>query len=253
MKKLLPHSIWIALLATSLTTMTASTHGEREGGFVVKKIERMPYVIRMEPILIEGQLEPASPNAIDATSAQGWQPTECAGPVECLARIYFHEHEGGNRADHRLLFHVLARVAGSDRPSLRAMKAYSSRATGVAPPRSDRTRWIAQLRLDGARPPAYNRTEPWSEARPRWMAAIAAARADLRSTPPPPSCRYRADHWGGRGIDDRTDDGWFESQCDGTLNRGWCDPALGECHEEEEAEHPVASDDDRSGSSPDTA
>lgn len=231
MKRLLPHCIWIVLLTLALIGWASPT-GNQEGGFHISKLDEKwrPHVIRMAPIRIEGERFQA-PEGIDAKAASGWQPTECAGPVECLARIYFHEHEGGNRADQQLIFHVLTRVGGRDRPTLRAMKAYSSRATGIAPPGGSRTRWIAQLRLDAARPPAYDRSEPWTVARGRWMAAVDAAQADLRSPPMNP-CNGPVTHWGAPNLQSDfrypCEQGWVQLDCQ-SLNIGWCTPATMEC------------------------
>jgi len=107
-----------------------------------------------------------------------------------------------------------------------------------------RNMWIAELQLDGSRPPSWPRERgvysphpTWRRyGCPRWLATVDAVRRTLRlasrrvvpvsageRTGP---CAEQPDHWGGRvGIDDHAVElGWRLVNCGHTNNRFWVVP-----------------------------
>lgn len=107
-------------------------------------------------------------------------------------------------------------------------------------PEDVRQRWIAELQLDGARPPSwpaprqrrFHGYPPWrSYGCPRWLATVDAVRRVLaahprRITAGTGPCEQRPDHWGGEvGVDDRAVRlGWRLVDCGSTRNRFWVIP-----------------------------
>ena len=116
-------------------------------------------------------------------------------------------------------------------------------------PRAITQQWIAELQLDGTRPPSWPRRTQNGERRgirsgypswrtygcPRWLATVDAVRrvleahphritprADRRTGP----CERQPDHWGGAvGLDERAVHlGWHLIDCGTTLNRFWVIP-----------------------------
>ena len=95
-----------------------------------------------------------------------------------------------------------------------------------------RNAWIAELQLDGRRPPSWPRPQgrrfhsypTWrSYGCPRWLATVDAVRRLLRVHPDrvgAGSCEEVPDHWGGAMDQHRADrGGWRMIRCGHTLNR----------------------------------
>lgn len=105
-------------------------------------------------------------------------------------------------------------------------------------PEDVRQRWIAELQLDGTRPPSWpawrgarwHHYPPWrSYGCPRWLATVEAVERTLRLLPDRVEkgpCEEKPDHWGGaRGVDDRALElGWRQVDCGPTRNRFWVVP-----------------------------
>lgn len=115
-----------------------------------------------------------------------------------------------------------------------------------------RNMWIAELQIDGSKPPSWPRTASngfphWrSYGCPRWLAAVDAVQRLLAAVPQrivAGPCGERPDHWGGRvGLDDHPIElGWRLVDCGHTLNRFWVIPVDGEGVEDEPlpADRPV--------------
>jgi hypothetical protein len=101
-------------------------------------------------------------------------------------------------------------------------------------PTSERNWWVAELQLDGRRPPSWpaprnRRFHSYPRWRtygcPRWLATIDAVRRVLRAHPSriepgEGPCEERPDHWGGAMDQPRADSqGWRRIQCGTSLNR----------------------------------
>lgn len=103
-------------------------------------------------------------------------------------------------------------------------------------PEDARQRWIAELQLDGRRPPSWPRAlgdrqyPGWrSYGCPRWLAAVDAAREVwdyYRGRPIGVGpCDEAPDHWGGRMDDPRAiQSGWRRVSCGRTRNNFWIVP-----------------------------
>lgn len=166
---------------------------------------------------------------------QGFRPNPAPLDVS-LGRVYWNEGGAEGRDDHRLIFTVLAMRSRGTRPSLRTLRAYSSRASGMAPPRTRRQRWIQQLGPGLQQPANWTRgRRRWlNEGRPNWEAVLAEARGDIRRPPDSP-CSGPVHHWGGSLRWARGDSlqacraGWIPLRCGTSSNIGWCNPERATC------------------------
>jgi hypothetical protein len=109
-------------------------------------------------------------------------------------------------------------------------------------PDDQRQRWVAELQLDGLRPPSWpawrgarwHHYPPWRQyGCPRWLATVDAIQRLMRSVPANVGagpCTETPDHWGGGpGVDDQAERrGWRLVDCGRTRNRFWVVPTAAE-------------------------
>ncbi len=120
--------------------------------------------------------------------------------VLALGKVLVSEVNWAQTPDPEAIAEVLRgrQRARGDAAMLDTIRAYSSRATGVAPSNLIRMRWISTLRLDAGEPAGWallNRARalrgdlplPWSNFEGRWRARLDEAR-DLLTEAPPSTC-----------------------------------------------------------------
>ena len=157
-----------------------------------------------------------------------------------FARMAYGEegppYPGRNDDGYLAMLAVMDSLRGS-RSRLLMFATYSPRRL-YPHPGDVRQQWVAELQLDGRRPPSW----PASRSRrfhaypswraygcPRWLATVDAVRALLRRRSEPVEagpCAEVPDHWGGSMDTPRAKHaGWRAVDCRRTRNRFWVVPA----------------------------